>query len=1115
MNKFNIRYFHNSVPTFQRPDHPLYRVVDWSRVDGGDYAVVNPQDPAELLYLHERDYVVQIRVSMTQNHRLVTVASPGQPRVHLPGEQQGKPVDPTVAQSSVKTETGTTASVPDQGSSEKDPDKVPTTAPKAKVTPPQSESSWFYPSSRTSSKNSPPRDAGLPLRAFKKMFGTSFFWVKKVRQNSESKAKYENLVVVTEGNLLPLFASWAFSLWARIEGLRTDQHHRSEIRLFSEYLLGLLRRHGISHLILRLKVLLFVVNSFAAGTKLRSTQDLGIRVRLTNGLPQCLPTSVRLRIRNHNLKTIRLWSSILYVYKAMSGPHLPPKFSLITKSTPEGEYFYDREFKLFTQFAPEFAFWIKGKVHQAVIKAFTPIPRSLFAAPSAGPNFGFSLGSSPLDALWWAALGWTPSNPLRRYMETVGDVHGRYEFENLVRRIITLWFPSKVKYTLLDLFENGKPFPDLTKVDLSPNVPSHYTVVSTPRRKSAEEKVVPKTRLKSLCGGRLAALKEAAGKVRIIAIVDNWSQTYLTPIHNFLFSILRKTPCDATFDQQGAVSDFAKKGHKDIMSFDLTAATDTIPWTLYKAIMRCILGEAIADSWLALLRDRDWLLPLWDVASSGKPQMMRLEHEGNTTIRYVCGQPMGARSSWPALAIVHHALVQFAAWKCGCFPFADYLILGDDIVIANKSIAEHYRRASSHLGVIIGLPKSFASSEGFFNFANQSYLGENNLSPISFKEELATGGLYDRFESLTKAIDKGWLDPEATNFFSKCMAWFLNPNDLRRMERSRKSGLLHKAIEPVSNLIFSSILGGRETFKMLKGFSVQSLVDGMVNPRLRLFTIGLGQTLTRTLNKKAIWSSEEYAITLMDRMIHEVGRVFLERGNILRTYIGLPTTENLEPIPCPDPKGVIQMEKDLVEAEGSWRQTGMYGFGWMWVAQKCFTNIPSVPNTIKLANGDTVTIGNKDREIGFTARIVEWFGYRDLLDIAKVSIPRYNFLLARFLQRGVKTRKLLVSFPHAVLDMANQETNHLTQLSEDVGVGPSIVTDQRSDHAVHNDRKIVESLLLSDAIRQLADLQVKGHSSSSNYPQPGRPTTSMDAFGRPKPQDFGSGQQDPRPATGE
>lgn len=34
-------------------------------------------------------------------------------------------------------------------------------------------------------------------------------------------------------------------------------------------------------------------------------------------------------------------------------------------------------------------------------------------------------------------------------------------------------------------------------------------------------------------------------------------------------------------------------------------------------------------------------------------------------VRYSVGQPMGALSSWAMLAMVHHAIVQFSAFRAG------------------------------------------------------------------------------------------------------------------------------------------------------------------------------------------------------------------------------------------------------------------------------------------------------------------------------------------------------------------------------------------------------------------------------------------------------------------
>lgn len=46
---------------------------------------------------------------------------------------------------------------------------------------------------------------------------------------------------------------------------------------------------------------------------------------------------------------------------------------------------------------------------------------------------------------------------------------------------------------------------------------------------------------------------EAAGKVRVFALVDSITQTFMSPLHDILFSFLRKLPNDGTFDQEASV----------------------------------------------------------------------------------------------------------------------------------------------------------------------------------------------------------------------------------------------------------------------------------------------------------------------------------------------------------------------------------------------------------------------------------------------------------------------------------------------------------------------------------------------------------------------------------
>lgn len=80
---------------------------------------------------------------------------------------------------------------------------------------------------------------------------------------------------------------------------------------------------------------------------------------------------------------------------------------------------------------------------------------------------------------------------------------------------------------------------------------------------------------------------------------------------------------------------------------------------------------------------------------------------------------MGAYSSFGMLALTHHVLVQVSAIKAGISGrFIDYCILGDDVVIANDSVAKEYSLLMENLGVDISENKSIISSM-FTEFAKR------------------------------------------------------------------------------------------------------------------------------------------------------------------------------------------------------------------------------------------------------------------------------------------------------------------------------------------------------------------------------------------------------------
>jgi hypothetical protein len=276
--------------------------------------------------------------------------------------------------------------------------------------------------------------------------------------------------------------------------------------------------------------------------------------------------------------------------------------------------------------------------------------------------------------------------------------------------------------------------------------------------------------------GRLFNFDAPGGKLRTVAICDYWTQVCMKSVHDHLFKILKVLwRNDATFDQQGTVDRYFAEGFKPHWSFDLSAATDSIPLSLYIECLAPLLkqkGETYekaylrAQLWSRLMTERDFHIP--------SPKKGETGYTGNRisrTIRYATGQPMGAYSSWASMALVHHALVQFASWlneqphlpglKSTRRPlgmprwFNSYLVLGDDVDIARCDItANNYQVACEAFHIKIGLAKSLRSKDNFFEFANQRFCEEGNISPLSLSEELSSSETWNRRVEYVSRISK-------------------------------------------------------------------------------------------------------------------------------------------------------------------------------------------------------------------------------------------------------------------------------------------------------------------------------------------------------------------------
>lgn len=223
---------------------------------------------------------------------------------------------------------------------------------------------------------------------------------------------------------------------------------------------------------------------------------------------------------------------------------------------------------------------------------------------------------------------------------------------------------------------------------------------------------------------KLAVIYENGNKARIVAIIDYWTQEALWPLHDVLSDILKDIPMDSTHDQDAGaerVKTFtSSRVRQGVYSFDLSSATDRLPVALQARVLDELFGiEGLGEAWMKLLTQRGFRTGL-----GGK-------------IEYEVGQPMGARSSFPMLALTHHVIVKIAARQAGQSDYQDYAILGDDIVVCGKDVAERYESIMDTLGLEISQPKTIkcspSSAVATAEFCRRLFYNGTEISPLPVK----------------------------------------------------------------------------------------------------------------------------------------------------------------------------------------------------------------------------------------------------------------------------------------------------------------------------------------------------------------------------------------------
>jgi hypothetical protein len=401
--------------------------------------------------------------------------------------------------------------------------------------------------------------------------------------------------------------------------------------------------------------------------------------------------------------------------------------------------------------------------------------------------------------------------------------------------------------------------------------------------------------------GRLHPIEEAAGKVRVVAICDYFTQVALKPVHDWLFDLLREIPTDATFGQQENFDFFLLQGHKEVFSFDLKAATDLIPIELYYLLMRDVLDFKAAAIWQRLLVSRDFFA---NPTAFGLPARDELAPDG-FLVRYTRGQPMGALSSWASLALLHHALVQFAAKRVGRTRwFLEYLVLGDDIVIGNEEVAQSYLEVCNEYGITVGLAKSLISREGLMNFASQTAIRNENISPLSLKEELSAQDISSRVALAERVLHRWGGDRTGHGFLKRVLSepeWSAVSDGGIRGSGSRNLNLIRFLVEtPFIRKDEESVTTG----------NVISWL-GFVDPELRKLPNGVRQDFDKALMVYTLGDLVRLLRTRLNNMAslkNHIRSFLYERDRVIDTIELPPISPNdVKPLVPKDPTSIDEL----------------------------------------------------------------------------------------------------------------------------------------------------------------------------------------------------------------
>lgn len=521
---------------------------------------------------------------------------------------------------------------------------------------------------------------------------------------------------------------------------------------FFQFILKMNRNHGSIFTVKWLKACTVALQKALGEDKISSLRVLEPNLplpRCINGYPAIINKQDRHLIRDGNVQIIRFWHSLFSLYRILS---IPGKLKL---ETITGSFNGDKS--SLDNLCNTALSWNWNQSISKVALNQNLSPRNFIMSSKASPSNVMSVFGLFTDVA-----------------NLMTSESGKEVYYNMLKYLDTISHKWNT-----ELF--------LTKFANAVSIISNDEI--------SEENLNKK---KSVKGGfgQFAIKEEAAGKIRVFALVDSVTQSVLSPLHEALFSVLRELPNDGTFDQESSVRRCQEKAIASgkAFSFDLSAATDRLPVGLTGSIFESLFQiPNLGRVWSDFLVNRDFYF------SDKLVSKFDLDFD---KLRYGVGQPMGALSSWAGLAITHHWIMQYSSalinpsrksWE------DQYEVLGDDIVIFDENLANQYLLVMKAIGVEINLSKSIVSkTKPVFEFAKRTSLYDTLVSGITLSQIRSGITLSSRVSHLFSWLNNSYkfstsvMESYLRNFSKGTNSWQVKVGSLSLLSLFSNSGKVER-----------------------------------------------------------------------------------------------------------------------------------------------------------------------------------------------------------------------------------------------------------------------------------------------------------------------------------